>query len=103
MRRCWRGSDSASARVPRAAVDELIADLPYTRRWLDQLFRQATGRTIAEALRAERIERAATLLRETELTTDAIALRCGFSSKSHLATVFKKVLGCSPTAYRRQR
>ena len=39
--------------------------------------------------------------RNPALTIDEIGEKTGFSSSTHLATVFKRQLGCSPTAFRR--
>ena len=45
-------------------------------------FRTATGQSILEAIRQERRNTAERLLRENQLTSDAIAARCGYSSPS---------------------
>src|SRR5262249_43966655 len=48
----------------------------------------------------KRVERAISLMRDPEESIVDIALRCGFSSQSHLATVFRRVTGTTPAAYR---
>ena len=48
-----------------------------------------------------RIQRAKRLLRESDLPVAAIAVQTGFSSQSHLASVFKRTVGLTPGEYQR--
>jgi AraC family transcriptional regulator len=48
-----------------------------------------------------RVERAKRLLRESDLPVAAIAVQTGFSSQSHLASVFKRAVGLTPGEYQR--
>lgn len=52
-------------------------------------------------LRAVRLRKAQTLLRETDWTIERVALACGFRDGFYLARVFQKTLGTSPSAFRR--
>jgi AraC family transcriptional regulator len=49
-----------------------------------------------------RIQRAAQLLRGSDLTVTQILHRVGFHSPSHFTTTFRRHMGMSPTAYRRR-
>jgi AraC family transcriptional regulator len=49
-----------------------------------------------------RIQRAAQLLRDSDLTVTQILHRVGFHSPSHFTTTFRRHMGMSPTAYRRR-
>lgn len=49
-----------------------------------------------------RLERAETLLLETEMSIDDIAVRCGFSHASHLSRFFQRQHDISPGRFRRQ-
>jgi AraC family transcriptional regulator len=49
-----------------------------------------------------RIQRAALLLRESDLTVTQILHRVGFHSPSHFTTTFRRHMGMSPTDYRRR-
>ena len=49
-----------------------------------------------------RIQRAAELLRGSDLTVTQILHRVGFHSPSHFTTTFRRHMGMSPTAYRRR-
>ena len=47
-----------------------------------------------------RMERAAEMLRQTELSMTEIAERTGFSSSRYFSTMFKKYMGVTPTQYK---
>ena len=58
---------------------------------------------IAEYIRKLRIDQAKQLLAErTELSLAEIAYACGFSDYNYFITVFKKLVGVPPIAYRQQ-
>ncbi len=63
-------------------------------------FRRAFGFTPAQYLIRERVRAAMRLLRDTRYEITRVAFDCGFSSHSHLSTVFKRYTGKSPRDYR---
>jgi AraC family transcriptional regulator len=65
------------------------------------LFKETMGCAPHQYVLNQRIERATSLLRDTNLTIAEIALRCGFSDQSHLANTFRRTIGVTPRAYRR--
>jgi AraC family transcriptional regulator len=66
-------------------------------------FKRTTGITPHQWLLRHRIERAQTMMLETETPLGEIAVACGFADQSHLTRVFKLAVGDSPGAWRRQR
>lgn len=64
-------------------------------------FRKSTGLPPHQWLLAQRVDRAATLLRQGELPLSEIALSSGFSDQSHFTRVFSQQMGVSPGAWRR--
>ena len=64
-------------------------------------FRDCFNQTPMSFVRAVRLHRCASLLRTTQLSTAAIARRCGFSSRSHFSDVFTKEFEMSPGQFRR--
>ncbi|SFO22966.1 transcriptional regulator, AraC family [Pseudonocardia ammonioxydans] len=81
-------------------MDDLCRDLGVSRRYLQTLFRDG-GSTPSGWLREARMERARQLLRTTDLTTEAVAERCGFKDYSHFHRTFKAHSGRAPGAFRR--
>jgi AraC family transcriptional regulator len=64
--------------------------------------RAATGFSPWQFVLLRRVERAKSLLTASQRAMSEIALECGFSSSQHLATAFKKQVGTTPSAYRRE-
>jgi AraC family transcriptional regulator len=64
--------------------------------------RTATGFSPWQFVLLRRVERAKSLLTSSQRTMSEIALECGFSSSQHFATAFRKQVGTTPGAYRRQ-
>jgi AraC family transcriptional regulator len=65
-------------------------------------FKINTGLSPHRYVVQKRVERARSLLAETNLTTSEIASAVGFSSRSHLAFHFRRLLGVSPSALRQE-
>ena len=68
---------------------------------LSKLFSEETGTTIERYAIAQRIELAKELLSYGECSLGEIADRLGYSSVAHLSNQFKRVVGQTPSAYRR--
>ena len=69
---------------------------PYTSRYI----RKETGYTFRMILLILRMEAAAKLLRETDLTVDQIAEEVGLSGKTNFYKQFQSFYGTSPAKYR---
>jgi LacI family transcriptional regulator len=83
------------------AVKDLLAEVPLSRRVLEDRFRKLLGRTPHDEIARVRFERVRQLLRETRLPLAEIARRSGFRNAEYLATAFRRQLGTSPNAYRK--
>jgi AraC-like DNA-binding protein len=68
-----------------------------------QLFQQTLHQTPFEYLLRYRVQKSLSLLARNNLTITAIALACGFSGASYYTEVFHKIMGISPSAYRKNR
>jgi AraC family transcriptional regulator len=66
-------------------------------------FKQSLGVAPHAWVQQRRVERADELLRTTDLRLGEVALAVGFSSQSHLTTVFRKHTGLTPAMVRRGR
>lgn len=63
-------------------------------------FKATTGRAPYAYVIEERVRRAESLLRESELPISVIAFHCGFSSQSHFTSTFGRLRGMTPRVYR---
>lgn len=88
--------------TPPSSIDEVLAELPISRRPFEVRFRNALSKTPYQELMTHRIDRARELLRTTDLSVEQIAMRCGFQLGTRLAAAFRKQTGESPSAYRRR-
>ena len=82
-------------KVGDAATHMYMSKSQFSRR-----MRQDTGVTFIEFLTRVRIERAQQMLRETDLTSMAIAGFLSFKSFTHFHAVFRSRVGCTPIEYR---
>jgi AraC family transcriptional regulator len=64
-------------------------------------FRQSTGKTPYQYLLHQRIERARSLMRDHRAPLTEVALASGFADQHHLARVFRRITGVTPSSYRR--
>jgi LacI family transcriptional regulator len=83
-------------------VEDVLREVPVSRRWLERRFRKLLGRGLWQEIRRVHLERAKSLLVETELAMTAVAERSGFSDAKQLSLVVRQETGLTPTAYRRQ-
>lgn len=67
---------------------------------LGDIFQKLTGGSPMEYLLRLRLERAKTLLRETDMKIIDIAFECGFGSSQYFANSFKHATGSTPSEYR---
>jgi len=66
-----------------------------------KLFKRATGLTFTDYLARVRIEKAKTLLLDRNRRISEIAYEVGFQSLTHFNRIFRKLVGASPSSYRR--
>ena len=83
-------------------VTELANRLPVTRRSLERRFHDRLGRTVLDEIIRCRVERAARLLRDTDLPIRAVASMAGFPSADNMGRAFRRETGLSPREFRRK-
>ncbi len=88
--------------VAPPSLEELATEIGVSRRHFFRAFKQSTGKTPHAFLAENRLNRAADLLRTTDLSATEISLECGFSSSSHFTYAFRRHFNASPLAFRRQ-
>lgn len=83
-------------------VESLAACAAMSRSSFAERFSAGLGQTPMRFVRDVRLQRAARLLRESDLSIDGIANRIGISSRSHFSRAFRDYYSCSPAQYRLQ-
>ena len=96
----------------RRYVDEHLADpLPLgrvakvaglERKYFSSFFHQQVGMCFRDWLAAKRIDRAVQMIRSANYTITHVALSAGFSSLRAFERAFKKTMGMSPRAFKKQ-
>jgi AraC-like DNA-binding protein len=112
--RCGWGRGIGDARVRRAigslhaqpardwTLDALAREAGLSRSALAQHFRAATGETPLNYLRTLRMQRAMRLLGESARPLESVAAEVGYQDAFGFSRVFKRVVGLSPSAFRRR-
>jgi len=67
-----------------------------------QLFKRVLGMTPHDYLLRQRLAAARSILSDDQESITRLAIRLGFSSSQHFATVFRKHNGMTPSAYRKK-
>ncbi len=80
--------------------EQLAAIVGYHEYHLNRLFVRDTGKTLHRYVLTMRISEAKRLLTNTEMSLSDIADAAGFSSNTHFAGCFKKMVGQSPSEYK---
>ena len=83
-----------------ATIEELIKDIPSSRRNIVRRFKQITGITPIEYLQQTRIEAAKKLLERTAQQMTEVIFKSGYSDPKAFRKIFKKSVGMTPTQYR---
>jgi len=83
-----------------ATIEELIKDIPSSRRNIVRRFKQITGITPIEYLQYTRIEAAKKLLERTSHQMNEIIFQSGYSDPKAFRKIFKKNVGMTPSKYR---
>ncbi|MBC8079611.1 MAG: AraC family transcriptional regulator, partial [Gorillibacterium sp.] len=81
-------------------LDDVAAHVGVSKHYLCRLFLKFNELTPLEYMRRRRIELAASLIRNTEVSIQEIALQTGFDSSSYFGKIFRHYLGISPREYR---
>ena len=83
-------------------VSDICTRFDCSRRLLELRFRQATGKSILEAIRETRFNKACELLKNSQMPISAISVRCGYASDAALKSLFKTRTGLSMSVWRKR-
>lgn len=85
------------------SVDKMCRRLAVSRTYFHRIYLSAFGVTFRQDAIKSRLTYACELLTDTELSVSAVAEKCGYESDSYFMRQFRQHMGCTPSAYRKQR
>lgn len=85
----------------RLTIHELAKVIDVSQAHLARLFRETTATPLHRYVMSRRLAKARDLLLRTDAPLSEIALATGFSSQSHLTSVFRRSTGHPPMQFRR--
>jgi AraC family transcriptional regulator len=84
-------------------LDKMAELAQMSRYHFGRLFKQSTGLSPHQYLLRQRIAKAKELLADEGLSINEIGHRCGFASRAHFTTAFRKMVRTTPRKYRLAR
>jgi AraC-like DNA-binding protein len=85
------------------SVKRLAEQSGCTADYLSHVFHQTTGEHLIAYINRQRIARATTLLKESDLSGKEIAWACGFASQSYFIKTFREQFKMTPQTWRMRR
>jgi AraC family cel operon transcriptional repressor len=87
----------------RTGVPALVAEAGRGHEHVCRQMRTYLGMSPTQYLNKVRVQHAAMLLANSELSLADVALDCGFENQSYFHRLFRRRYGCTPTDFRRRR
>jgi two-component system response regulator YesN len=82
--------------------DEIASSVYLNPAYLSRLYKQETGHTLTDYIIHVRVEKAKSLLAESNIKISEVSLSVGYSHFSHFSKIFKKMVGVTPQEFRKQ-
>lgn len=86
----------------KISTEDIAQELQVNRTYLSRIFKKETGSTLVDYIHTLKMDEAKRLLITTDKSLIAIANSLSFSSQSQFQMIFKKVVGCTPTEFKKQ-
>ncbi len=83
-------------------VNDVLKSIPLSRRVLYRRFKEVLGCSIYQEIRRARIDRAARMLLDTNLSVSAIALKLGYEDSKNFSRMFRMEKELTPLKYRKK-
>ncbi len=83
-------------------VEDVAAFCNLNRNYLGKLFREGTNQTLQHFLMYYRMNRAAELLKFSDMSISEVGKMCGYPNQLHFSRAYKTIFGVSPNHWREQ-
>ncbi|MBO5980999.1 MAG: metalloregulator ArsR/SmtB family transcription factor [Clostridia bacterium] len=87
----------------RITIEELSKRFHINTTTLKKIFKEVYGDSVAAHIKKHRLEKAAKLLKDTEMSIFAAAKEVGYDSQSRFTAAFKQEFGVLPTEFRKRQ
>ena len=84
-------------------VDSMAAVVNMSRSYFQHIYREIFGVSCMTDVINGKIEKAKEILSETGCTVSQVAAMCGYENDEHFMRQFKKIVGVTPTVYRKNK
>ena len=88
---------------PDLSLNSICSYLNISTSYFSTIFKDLTGETFTEVLIRTRMEKAKELLENTTMKNYEIAEKVGFADPHYFGISFKRMTGCTPTEYAREK
>lgn len=83
-------------------LDKLASELGYNSSYLSRMIKKSTGMDFKDLILQKRMEQAAILLKNTNLSIHNVMLGCGLANETYFYKKFKEHFNLSPQQYRKE-
>lgn len=87
----------------RITIDDLSREFNISKTAIKTLFKEVYGKPISAYMKVYRLQRAKTLLMESDHSISEIATQVGYQSQSKFGAVFRSETGFTPYEYRKKK
>lgn len=84
------------------SLHDIAEEVQYSYNHLSALFKSETGQTFSDYLMGVRMQKARQLLKDTSLKIYEVGSLCGYPNSKYFISIFKEVVGVTPSQYREE-
>lgn len=85
----------------KITVTDLAVTINVSSGYLSRAFKISVGVTLFDYIARRRVELACTMMKTTREPLSQVAIGCGLCDQAHLCKVFRRIVGTTPSAWRR--
>jgi len=85
------------------SINDICREINLSPFYFIRLFKAQTGKTPHQYLLEIRLQKAETLLQQGGYSVEEVAHLCGFIHPGHFSSLFRRMMGTTPSEYRKKR